>query len=362
MKLLFVFTTLIGCGSVENRDASSSPAYLTNADLPSSISLRLAPTKQPPDTPSLAWEGRLKSGDRFNADDLHQAIHEGVFNADARLTVNELSALCEPCEVLQSNENDSGDYRFKRTLARFPESVQLQDEQGKTLAHWLITTNNLRLMKILLQDANGIKPLALQDSEHHLPIHFLQSIEMAKLVFPVTHPLDWSVPDWKGQTPLHTLAEKGTTESDRALSFVVTKICQRHGGWMTAGITQWLADKFNGNELNFVDDRGRSPLHLAAASNSKFAAEALSRCPSTDMSLIDKQKKTALHYATLHQDFMIGYAILLRTSPPQGQRLSTIPFGINIDAMDVDGNSALRLASLNNNFQAMEILGMFGAK
>lgn len=298
-----------------------------------------------------AWEKRIASGDLAHdgagfAPLLKAAFEQGVF------------------------AGDSGQDRFRRTMAAAPQLWHWRDETGQTIAHWLADKDEVRLMAALLTSGGDkLSGLFLQDDAGRLPMHFVRSESMARLISE-SLPLHryfleavrgqhlWSDPDKAGQTPLQRMVEAGRAS---AVRFIARELCRQSPTWIgrhTVGLGGWALDQWFGNELNVPDSKGRTALHLAAIADSLPAAEALASCPSTELGLLDEWGRTALHYAAGHPNFSSGYAILTRgTRGLDSEGVSEI----NIDAQDVNGDTALHLAYRCGNREGIDMLRRFGA-
>lgn len=340
-----------------------------------------APVAAPPApnrNPIQEWELGLCEGRLPTS--LITALEEGVF---APSTTPAAIKDCKPAGVHANPEHspfadkirakalllptpaDYGASRFLRSLRLNPESLLERDAHEQGLLHHLAQVKNPQLIQILSEvDSTLVKNLSWPDDKKRLPIHYARTAEAVTKLWYLSAEepyLDWATlrpesahnQDITGMTPLSAMAE---SNSGAAVQEAVKHLCR-------TGMTRWPIDSVRGNEINLADIRGRTPLMMAARSNNWLAVNAIASCPSTKWNAMDKMGRTALHYAATHSDFTAGYSILTKGSLglDDDEPTETISH-IDLDAQDVNGDTALHLAYRCQNQAAIDfLLHRFGA-
>ncbi len=130
---------------------------------------------------------------------------------------------------IAQNAKTQGMERFFSFLTLYPDQLNVPDPKtGMPILHTLVERNQVEIMKVMVEE-NFSVGLATVDSQGRLPLHYVNSLEMAQILWELpilNNPQEpWSSrsvgfmnPDKNGQTPLHRLVLNGNPD---AVNFAV---------------------------------------------------------------------------------------------------------------------------------------------
>ena len=169
------------------------------------------------------------------------------------------------------------DHLVTDNLLQLTEVLQLKSDslEMDTLLHVAVKKNDGQSLQLLLGWGGSI---ALENADGGLPLHYALSAKIAKILLDVQ--VDTNAKNLRGQTPLHTAAE-------RELPDVVSLLCEA------------------GSSAECSDDDGQTPVMIAAKQGSAATLEALLRAVATKgrasvaaaVTALNKKGQSALHVA-----------------------------------------------------------------
>ncbi|XP_063965587.1 E3 ubiquitin-protein ligase MIB2-like isoform X3 [Lytechinus pictus] len=284
-------------------------------------------------------------------------VGDGAKSTHIKPETTDLSKDDNSIESQLYNAAKTGDLnRVLEILSSSPEKVNGK-VNGKSALHKASVRGHLKVVKALIEAGSDIE---ITTDDGHTPLHYaVEGDEPAVTKFLIEKGAD---------------IDRGSTRQRRAIHRAA------HGNFVDCAR---ILIK-HGCDVNVQDERGDTPLHDAIINNSVDVAELLLAVPNLDTAKTNKRTMTPILFAAL-KDRPELVEMLARHSPPsipvttpEGFNILHIAVvnnhvqvmkvvlaikghGLDLDARNVNGLSALNLAAENGISESLEYLVMQGA-
>ncbi|KAF4528734.1 hypothetical protein B566_EDAN016902, partial [Ephemera danica] len=209
-------------------------------------------------------------------------------------------------------------------MEKFPQLLNQKDSHGSTAMHYACKYNNTEVEKILLSHDNC--QINVHDDEHQNPLHYAS--KRGNLKYLLSLNCSVNVQDVNGKTPLHLASMYFNVE-------IIKELLQR-----------------DGTLLNQQDKDGRTPLHCVFEDVGSYVTtryetvSCLLNFPECDINLTDNKGNTPLHLAAWRlyddDDDKILHLFIQRD-------------GLLLNAENNMGQTALHLAAIHCNSEEIKV-------
>lgn len=265
------------------------------------------------------YKAKVNAKDADQETALHKAAQFGriavcqhLLESSAKLDCNDKDNFTPLMMAVWKGQNDILQFLIDKGA-----NIFVKDMQDKNVLHVAIEEENDETLMLLFNtDAKNLinKP----DKEFQTPLAYaakVGNIEAVEMLLEKNADVD--IADNEERTPIHMAAENGQTQ------------CVKLLGEHTPGC------------VNYAEETGKSPLHLAAIKGHKFVCEALIEM-GAEISGRDDINWTPLDYAALHGHRKVVTLLLDNDAP--------------VDAVDKNGSTPLHHASTHGHTECMGIL------
>ncbi|KAF7265130.1 hypothetical protein GWI33_021433 [Rhynchophorus ferrugineus] len=197
---------------------------------------------------------------------------------------------------------------------------------NETVLHCAIRANAVNCIKLLCEKgANVVQPDSLGKTSIHLASE-MGCADCLKILIKEADPFLNLLTKEKHQTALHLAAEN---EHADCISILLD-----HGAC-----------------VNVYDNKGQTPLHLAALVHDPHGVKLLLKIGEADPTSLDNEQRTPLHFAVSKSNRPINYDIVKMF----------LTYGAEVNAKDQNGCTPLHLAILNEATDCVDVLILSGA-